>query len=481
MGKNTRQGTLAAHEARKLLNQTLGDHLERLIGTRYGIEALSLNLATISCLILLTERENDIESFPSSPPDRYTRETLLNELAAINIDTDEEMNNAVHDMIQKGYIDVDNVGSFFSKKPTTSMAQLLDMAFPGMPGMNLVVYFTQIIYEAHSGRKDLRITINQFDKRLQKQGVPLNKKRTRKEQKNSPKPHADRKISFQNRGSSPTVEQQATLEQVLKRTEFHYRPPTDILNELTYISTSESKTDSPHPDVAQAEIREEEIGELPSGQDEPTVTPPEMDEDIDARKAEIFEEEKEEERETPPEILPDIASESASDEQGSHEDTASTQGAGLPIPEPIAQETALPEDLIDDAIERQIASFEEDLAMICPLCKTAKVQTEKTATGKIYYKCSNKDCNFISWGKPYHIVCEQCGNPFLVETTYRDGKTILKCPRSTCRYWLKHPSDTTDEPLEKTFSPAQTPAKSTITPRKPRRRVIRKRVVLRKR
>ena len=463
-----------------MLNQTLGDHLERLIGTRYGIEALPINLATISCLTLLTERENNIEIFPSSQPDRYTRETLLNELAAINLDADEEMNNAVDDMIQKGYIGVDDAGTFFHEKPTISMAQLLEMTFPGMPGMNLVAYFAQIMYEVQAGRKELKTALNQFDQTLQKQGVPLNKKRTRKEQKNSPRQHADQKILFQNRGSSPTAEQQATLEQVLKRTESHHRPPTDILDELTYIPPSESKTDSPHPDVDQAEIQEGEIGELPSWQDEPTMAPPEMDEDIDDRKEEIFEEGKEAERETPSEISPNIASESASDKQTSHEDTPSTQETGLPTPEPVTQETGLPEDLADDAIEKRISSFEEDLAMICPLCKTAKVQTEKTATGKIYCKCSNKDCNFISWGKPYHIVCEQCGNLFLVETTYRDGKTILKCPRSTCRYWLKHPSDTTDEPLEKAVPPAQTPAKSTITPRKPRRRVVRK-VVRRKR
>jgi len=461
MGKNTKQENLAAHEVREIFNQTLGDHLERLIGTRYGIEALPINLATISCLILLTERENEIESFPSFPPDRYTRETLLDELAEIDIDADEKMDMSLQDMIQKGYIDVNDAGSFFSKKPATSMAQLLDMAFPGMPGMNLVAYFVQTMCEAQTGRKDLETALNQFDQILQIQGVPIKGKKAQPAQKNSPRPHADQKISFQNRGPYPTAEQQATLEQVLKRTEFHYRPPTDILDELTYISPSESKTDSPHPDFAQAEIQEVEVGQLSSGQDEPTVTPPETDEDIDHRKEVIFEEEKEKEHEA--------------------EDTASTQETGLPTPEPVAQETGLPEDLTDNAIEGQIAFFEEELAMICPLCKTAKVQAEKTATGRIYYKCSNRDCNFISWGKPYHIVCEQCGNPFLVEAPYRDGKTILKCPRSTCRYWLKHPSDTTDEPLEKTVSPAQTPAKSTITSLKPRRRVVRKRVVRRKR
>ena len=70
MEKATKQEGLSAHEVREMFNQTLGNHLERLIGTRYGIDELPINLATISCFIILAERENEIESFPSSPPGR---------------------------------------------------------------------------------------------------------------------------------------------------------------------------------------------------------------------------------------------------------------------------------------------------------------------------------------------------------------------------------------------------------------------------
>jgi len=135
----------------------------------------------------------------------------------------------------------------------------------------------------------------------------------------------------------------------------------------------------------------------------------------------------------------------------------------------------------DDIIEKQIVALEEDLAMQCPICKKGKIQSEKTATNKIYYKCSNEDCNFISWGKPYHIVCPQCQNPFLVETSNRVGKPILKCPRATCRYWQKLPGEITEEHQKKADSNAQEPVKSTVISKKPRRRVVRRRVVRRKR
>jgi len=71
-------------------------------------------------------------------------------------------------------------------------------------------------------------------------------------------------------------------------------------------------------------------------------------------------------------------------------------------------------EIADDAIEKRIAAFEEDLAMQCPICRNGCVQKEEAGIGKIYYRCSVKDCNFISWGKPYHLVCPQCNNPFLV-------------------------------------------------------------------
>jgi hypothetical protein len=100
--------------------------------------------------------------------------------------------------------------------------------------------------------------------------------------------------------------------------------------------------------------------------------------------------------------------------------------------------------------------------------------------GKSFYKCLTKSCNFISWGKPYHILCPQCNNPFLVETSDRTGKTILKCPRSTCRYRQNLPYEATDNINEKIKTVSQGTKKATPIPRKPRKRVVKKRRVRRK-
>ncbi|MDH3885757.1 MAG: hypothetical protein OET63_16155, partial [Desulfobacterales bacterium] len=105
---------------------------------------------------------------------------------------------------------------------------------------------------------------------------------------------------------------------------------------------------------------------------------------------------------------------------------------------------------------------------------------ENTATGKSYYKCSNKECNFISWGKPHHIPCPKCNNPFLIEASNKAGKTILKCPRATCRYWKKALLDSEDNYQESIKSVSQKTNEITSISRKPRKRVVRRRVVRRK-
>ena len=133
----------------------------------------------------------------------------------------------------------------------------------------------------------------------------------------------------------------------------------------------------------------------------------------------------------------------------------------------------------EDLIENRIAAFEDDLGMECPMCRDSKVQAEQTGRGKYFYKCSKKTCNFISWGKPYHIPCPQCNNPFLIESN-KAGKTILKCSRATCRHWQKPPWKIADNLPERIDSASPKSDKVAAITRKPRRRVKKKQVVRRK-
>ena len=84
--KDETQGT---YKITDLFDQILGRHLERLIGAKCGIEELPLNIATISSLAFIMEKQTDPENDPSGEPELHTRETLfeeLDELGCIDLD-----------------------------------------------------------------------------------------------------------------------------------------------------------------------------------------------------------------------------------------------------------------------------------------------------------------------------------------------------------------------------------------------------------
>lgn len=485
MEKDTKQNNVETDFVRDRFDQTLGQHLERLIGSRYGVDSLPLNLATISCFILLADRENELENFPSDTSERYTRETLLNELVEIGLEPDSDLKKVLQDVIEKGYIDVDD-GKFITRKPTISMVQLLDNAFPKMPGMNFIAYFVQTMDEALSGRKDLDFAITQFDQTLHIQGVSILKQKAG--QKSKQKQPVMRKIKLED------------------------------------LKLSRVPRSGPRLMSSKGKSKKIEIKEISSLQDEILKASPEIDEAIEDQKTDIPQEEIMGSVDTtaeaespyvepgePSESLSDIPSEpgletgEASDEttpsDESSEDMPSSHETTSPTIKPPEEETEIKsveadetdkkdETVIvseeaslekDDDIEKQIAALEEDLSMQCPICKSGNIQANETGAGKTYYKCSNKTCTFISWGKPYHLVCPQCDNPFLIEAPVKGGKTVLKCPRSTCNYSQKLPGEITEEPGEETVSQAQKPKKSTKAARKPRRRVVKRRVVRKKR
>ena len=461
MEKDAAQDRLAPHEVREYFDTTLAQHLERLIGTRLGIGALSLNLDTISCLVLLGERENEIESSPSSRPERYTNETFLSDLAEIGLEPDENLKTAVQDMIQKGYIGVASDGGFVAEKTAIIMVQLLDRVFPAMPGMNLVAYLVQTVDEVLSGRKDLESAISQFDQTIQMQGVSPSRQRPQPEM--AQKPDKD--------------QQQRTQKKRLKLSDVYRRRQAETRSQAASVSPSEAKIVSASGEVSQFEVREL----FPKGDKSPEIAS-DTGEDFEAQEPEVSEEAtvpEPEERLTelpgsvgpegtyeepvvssPGSEEPDLPEETVS-EDTALEEVPSDQEMQLPVSEPVEQETDLSTDTevqkpetkvdqteeaastveteyeteivsearetirADDLIERQIAAFEQDLAMVCPVCTTGKVKAEQTAKGKLFYMCSSKNCVFVSWGKPYHIVCPQCRNPFLIESTERDGKTVF--------------------------------------------------------
>jgi hypothetical protein len=536
MKKETEQKRPTGHKVRSALDQILVQHIERLIGTGYGIGALPLNIATISCLGLLSERENEIQSLPSVPPQHYTNERFLRDLSQIGLDPGEDLQTTLGDMIQKGYIEVTPDGRFLAGQPTISMIQLLDRLFPEMAGLNLVAYLVQAMDEVLTGRKDLKSATSHLDQTLQMHGIPLSKHATGQ---HAVRQEPSKRVSTngKGKGEKPSV-------RIKRLSEPFRRRQAEKRLERTPEVASRHKIL-----LANGEVGEFEVKDLFPGPPDPGEIAPDPGKEVEAQEPQDSEEgigpEPEEittgfpdagetkgnhsepvaYAETPPETPePGFDESDLSGETVSRvtalEDVSSGPAMPLPGSKPVEQETGLLTDTevnepdtkggqaeeavstieteyetgivseahetisaddLDDLIERRIAAFEEDLAMLCPVCTTGKVKAKQTSKGIFFYVCSNKECTFISWGKPYHILCPQCKNPFLVETTDRDGKTILRCPRATCRHRQRLPWQMGDSTSRDRVSISKDVTKSAVISLKPRRKVVRKCLVLRKR
>jgi ssDNA-binding Zn-finger/Zn-ribbon topoisomerase 1 len=517
-----------------VFDEILFKHLERLIGSRYGVGELSMNSVTISLIMLLMERENEIESFPSDEIDRYKNETLIFDFEELGFDAAQDMNIVVEEMIRKGYIHIDD-DRFIPQKPTISMTRLIDLVFPQMPGMNLVAYFVQTMDEVKSKRKDLDSATSQFDQVLQMQGVPLKKGPQQSEPSKVSAQSADKGCNTNRLDNSLQNNQKVSPEKELKSPIIFGRKSSDnLLNHSRGFST-EPKVLSSEAYKGKIEIRTVDFGKPGLKEVEPDKKP--SDERV------YIEDEKPRTQVKLAETQPHDAAESISsdtkiitsfeepaktviDDQSPSVDTAATMEAMLDSAssdedashdlksteqdkrifdhnkddlsktapfqdnnknvketdddDPETHDEKEDSSINEDDIEKRIMAFEEDLALECPICKHSKVTIENTATGKLYYKCSNKECNFISWGKPHHIPCPKCNNPFLIEASNKTGKTILKCPRATCRYWKKGLIAIADNHQESIESASQKTNKVTSISRKPRRKVVRRRVVRRK-
>ena len=453
--------SVAANDIISQFDEILGRQLDRLLGTRQGIQTLPMNIFTVSCLILLATRETEIESFPYLPPERYTNDSLISSLAEMNIESGSDLESSVKSMKDKGYINIVEDGRFFSGPPAMKMAQLFDRIFPRMPGLNLVAYLGQMIDEVFSKRKDLKNALNQFDQMLNLHGVSLKK-------------DADSQ-SKENAKYFPHLKVSEPTQPAKKRIIAADLKPSDIFSRLQTKSWTATQV-KPEVPVASFEVkaqktekdqiadlsRNEDLAERSMVHEESEVKGPGQisniygNQDNDGHMEDITPEQ------------PDEVSEDEATVPSIEKDASISKykpGPGL------YEKAVQPED---DDIEKSIASFEEQLGLACPLCRTSGILPLTTAKGKPYYKCSNEACNFISWGKPYYITCPRCENPFLIESPDNQGNMMLKCPRATCPHWQKLPWEEDDETGIKSNEPVQ----STDTDKKPRRVVKRRRRVV---
>lgn len=464
-----------AYPAWEMFDQILGRHLERLLGSRYGISALLLNMSVLTCLAVISQRENEADGAEPGAVERFTSDTLFIELDQMGFESRSKMDSTVQELIQKGYLHQDTANRLIPDKPTLSMARLLDRTFPKMPGINMAAYFAQTVEEVVSGRKAPQTAQDQFDQTLQMQGVCLAHKPRNRTIQNAPvAPSPGLKKSYRHKDargslSKPRILSSGSRSDALPVQKIVFGRVSFADPEPESIDPAPQQRDDPPP--AAGTVKNPDPAAF-------TRRDPREDEPPCAKPcgAEV----------EPVSNLAPMHPHAGKPETLRVE--ATPAAAQIPLKSGHADPQEKPDDSFlenvtdktveDDAvIDEQVASFENNLAMECPVCRRAEVQIERTSIGKVYYKCCDRHCSFISWGKPFHVICPKCNNPFLVETLEAQ-ESVLKCPRATCRHRQKLSGEDATPFQSRPAACAELIDKRGVAS-KPRRKVVRKRRVRR--
>jgi len=176
-----RQRSQAANDLRKEFEDVLRKHVRRLAGINHEFSniLMSLDLLTLSCTVLIVEREKDLHLNKEENPKRYSENSLLYALGELGLDDIKKVRLTLQVLIQKKYI-LDTKEGLAATEPAFKLAMFFDTIFPNMPGLNLIVYFNQIGDEVLSNRKTIELALAQINRTLQIQGVSLVKKASKK-------------------------------------------------------------------------------------------------------------------------------------------------------------------------------------------------------------------------------------------------------------------------------------------------------------
>ncbi|WP_028314124.1 topoisomerase DNA-binding C4 zinc finger domain-containing protein [Desulfatibacillum aliphaticivorans] len=442
-------------------DEVLQNHCERLIGSRVGLRGLPLTLEAITALALLEERQEDSNDDPSK---LHTKATLFQEMAEVGLESQDFIRESLGHLEEKGYFQTLDGGGLEPSSDVFTMVGALNKVFPQMPGMLLVAYFIQTVQEVTSGRKGLDHAVDQFDQALTMHGMSARKDKPAASAK-PPEQDAAKKRLASLRKISAARAAAARRNEVASYSLDNFGAPTPVQKQEEASPPMEESPHAPPQEVPAPEAQEEAATPVVEAEE----TPPDVEDDVQPEVEEeqlpaeedAAEKEASRDEEAPVEDEPPAELEAAAAEPEEAEAIEDVEPEPEPETEPEPEpepEPSEPPEMNEADIMERVAQFEEALAMTCPLCGEGKVKEQQTSMGKIFFACTSKSCQFISWGKPHHIPCPLCSNSFLVEAQAIEGHAILKCPRATC----SHVQPVSGGPGE-------------AAPKKKKRRVVRRR------
>jgi len=462
----TQQVPITPELVKLQLDEILAREIISFIDVDFDAAMMSFNLATITCITLIVEREKEIKQYADFPPERYVLESFYAELTDIGLIRDDYLEAAVTACFEKGYMRRDDQEQLYAEMPAFMMAGLLDSMFPGMQGMNLIAFVLQMHEEVNSGRKSLDMAKKSFAASLKSSGVAVSGDNASKRasamkagkikaiQENR---EVSRKLKKENLGrlsklvktrrkksdeyqqkiqvtdvfdKGPTAEEIAARKEEVRKAEEAAEKAADLARELAEKEEKIKEAQMLAQEAAdQRKILEEKEQQLQDAR-QMAARAEERAAELEAKEAAMAA------REASLRAMEERIK--AEEEQVRKQKESDTGPAE--IQNPVSAQNGF-QDSGEDDIAAKIAAFENDLGMSCPVCKTGKIVTSTTEKGKEYFSCSNRDCRFVSWDKPYHFYCPLCKNPFLTETAATEGEKGLKCPRASCAYSQQNLND----------------------------------------
>ena len=375
-----------------------------------------------------------------------------------NVVIDDDLMASFQSLAQYGYVMIGADEKYHTQISSFAIVSFLNNLFPEMTGMNLVAYILQAIDEVLSGRKGLEDALDQLDQTLISKGIPLSRQSIEKEEKVSLKKQPTQK---------PKTAESMEISDDLKKA-FRNR-----MSKMRHHSSGESV--EPRIFTAQGSMGGAKIKKLYSPEEDAKMAALEKEKE-EAEKAARDSEEKaaKEAEERSAEIAAkeaeikaaEIAAREAELKLKEAEDKArEAEMRAKQLEEERNNSSQEVKDGSED-IEKRISAYQDNLTMPCPVCNIGKIGSEKTDSGKVYYHCSNENCGFVSWGRPFPFHCPVCKNSFLVEFVSSDNIPGLKCPRATCSFSQNH----LQAPAQDAPSPGSQPKKKRKLVRRVKRR-----------
>lgn len=439
---------------RDQLDEILAHEITSLIDVDSDVAKMSYNLATLSCITVIVDREKEIRQYTEFPPERYTLESFFNELVDIGLEKDVTLENAVQSVIKSGYVSRDDAGELKAEMSAYTMMGFLDNMFPGMQGMNLIAFVLQMNDEVNSNRKTLEEAKESFAQTLKSRGVIVTKDIA--EKKGSDIASGIIKPHTQSREISRKLKQDNLnrLSQIMKKRKSRTHETTGKfkIKDIFDKGSTKEEIEAQKAEIRKAEEDAKRVAQLAielAQKDEEIKEALEAAEEA-ARQLKEFEKSEQEltaarkEAERAREMTTRLEEKEAQIAQREArlkemEERLKKEEEDLRKIDEAAKQKALEAEMkktsrADDDIESRIAAFESELTMPCPMCKDGEIISKKTEKGKDFFSCTRDDCRFVSWDKPYHFECPLCKNSFLTEMAAPNGDKGLKCPRASCSF-----------------------------------------------